>query len=293
MRFTREARQVLLNAHAEAEDRKLTSISVEILLLGLLRDDRSRACWTLESVGVPLTRLAAHVASLVGEETKTQADGIQLSPRARRVLDLAYSEAREGNSATVGSEHILLALVGEGRFMADCLRAFFDLEYKDVRQAVVRLATQTAASPVPTSAAIPERTDGSTEESDAETAALHNRYRWRPVDQLCALLLAQEDSPASKLLQAVGVSPWRLVPTIHESLGRTPGSLQEEPRQSQIEEIFELGRQLARAFGQEMGPEHLLLAVMHDERSATAKAVRASGITYFDLYRALKERGAA
>src|SRR5439155_10131415 len=43
---------------------------------------------------------------------------MQLTPRAKRVIDLAYEEARQLNNNYIGTEHLLLGLIREGDGLA-------------------------------------------------------------------------------------------------------------------------------------------------------------------------------
>ena len=57
------------------------------------------------------------------EQQVTRGDGrlgqdMQLTPRAKRVIDLAYDEARSLNNDYIGTEHLLLGLIREAEGLA-------------------------------------------------------------------------------------------------------------------------------------------------------------------------------
>jgi ATP-dependent Clp protease ATP-binding subunit ClpC len=67
-----------------------------------------------------------------------------LTPRARKVLDLAQAEAGNLGRDYVGTDHILLGLVAEGTGVAARVLVDFDVEFERVRAAVIRIVGQGA-----------------------------------------------------------------------------------------------------------------------------------------------------
>src|SRR5579862_5675603 len=117
-RFTKRARRMLFNAREEAERLEEPYVSTEHILLGLVREDDSTAAGVLDGMGISLDRIRREV-----ERQVTRSDGLlgkdtQLSPRAKRVIDLAYDEARQQPTNYIGSEHLLLGLIREGDGLA-------------------------------------------------------------------------------------------------------------------------------------------------------------------------------
>ena len=122
-RFTEDARKVVFYAQEEAGRLGENYVGAEHLLLGLLREDPSKsgtnldgpsvAVVVLEQLGVSLGRIRAEI-----ERQVTRGDGrlgqhMQLTPRAKRVIDLAYDEARKLKHSHIGTEHLLLGLLRE------------------------------------------------------------------------------------------------------------------------------------------------------------------------------------
>ncbi len=117
--FTPRAQQVLQLARKEAERFNHGYVGTEHVLLGLLALGQGVAVNVLQKMGLDLetVRLEVEKAVNVGPETKTVGN-VPFTPRAKKVLALAGSEARALNHAYVGTEHILLGLLREGEGVA-------------------------------------------------------------------------------------------------------------------------------------------------------------------------------
>ncbi len=117
--FTPRAQQVLQLARKEADRFNHGYVGTEHLLLGLIALGQGVAVNVLQKMGVNLetVRLEVEKAVGVGPETKTVGN-VPFTPRVKKVLALAGSEARALNHAYVGTEHILLGLLREGEGVA-------------------------------------------------------------------------------------------------------------------------------------------------------------------------------
>src|SRR5262245_11580232 len=117
-RFTERARRVVFFAQEEAARLGENYVGTEHLLLGLVRESDSVAARILDQLGVPLGKVRAEIARQVTPGKGSLGQDMQLTPRAKRVIDLAYEEARQLNNNYIGTEHILLGLVREGDGLA-------------------------------------------------------------------------------------------------------------------------------------------------------------------------------
>src|SRR5947209_8857979 len=113
-RFTERARRVVFFAQEEAGRLGENYVSTEHLLLGLVRENDSVAARILDRLGVSLGRIRSEIERQVTRGDGRLGQDMQLTPRAKRVIDLAYEEARQLNNNYIGTEHLLLGLVREG-----------------------------------------------------------------------------------------------------------------------------------------------------------------------------------
>ena len=117
--FTPRAQQVLKLAQQEAERFNHGYVGTEHLLLGLAALGEGVAVIVLQKLGVDLETLRMEVEKAVGTGPETKTIGtIPFTPRVKKVLSLAASEARALNQSFVGTEHILLGLLREGEGVA-------------------------------------------------------------------------------------------------------------------------------------------------------------------------------
>jgi ATP-dependent Clp protease ATP-binding subunit ClpC len=115
-RFTSRARRAVLMAHDEAQRMGMQLISTEHLLLGLMRLREGIAAEILESLGVDLELLRSELRrQMQVESTGEGSSDVSFTPEAQRVIQRAYAEARQLSDYHIGTEHILIGLLREGR----------------------------------------------------------------------------------------------------------------------------------------------------------------------------------
>jgi len=147
-RFTERARKVVFYAQEEAQKFGEGYVSTEHLLLGLVRESDSVAARVLEKLGVSLNRIRAEVEKQLPRGDARPSQDMTLTPRAKRVIDLAYDEARNLNNNYIGTEHLLLGLIREGDGLAGRVLAKLGVELEKARREVMALQdneTQTKA----------------------------------------------------------------------------------------------------------------------------------------------------
>jgi len=140
-RFSERARKVVLYAREEAARLNYDFIGTEHLLLGLLREGASIGVIVLRRLEVDINLLRDEIKKFIiqdGDRARVDHD-IQLTPRAKRVLELAMDEAGRMGHNFVGTEHILLGLLREGEGIASRVLKNFGVTPERVRSEVVRL----------------------------------------------------------------------------------------------------------------------------------------------------------
>ena len=117
-KFTERARKVLTLAQEEATRFNHNYIGTEHLLLGLVREGEGVAAKVLANLGVELNRVRSAVEFIIGRGDRMIVGEIGLTPRAKKVIELAVDEARRLGHHYIGTEHLLLGLVREGEGIA-------------------------------------------------------------------------------------------------------------------------------------------------------------------------------
>jgi ATP-dependent Clp protease ATP-binding subunit ClpC len=138
-RFTERARRVVFFAQEEAGRLGENYVSTEHLLLGLVRENDSVAARILDRLGVSLGRIRSEIERQVTRGDGRLGQDMQLTPRAKRVIDLAYDEARQLNNNYIGTEHLLLGLIREGEGLAGRVLAKLGVDLERTRREVLAL----------------------------------------------------------------------------------------------------------------------------------------------------------
>ncbi len=138
-RFTERARKVVFYAQEEAGRLGENYVSTEHLLLGLVRENDSVAARILDRIGVSLGRIRSEIERQVARGDGRLGQDMQLTPRAKRVIDLAYDEARQLNNNYIGTEHLLLGLIREGEGLAGRVLSKLGVDLDRTRREVMHL----------------------------------------------------------------------------------------------------------------------------------------------------------
>src|SRR5512132_4636682 len=118
-RFNDRAKRVLALAQDEAIRFNHNYIGTEHLLIGLIREEEGIAARALGTLGVELDKARTALGFIVGRgDAVTKPSEITLSPRTKKIVELAIDEARKLGHGRVGTEHLLLGLAREGEGIA-------------------------------------------------------------------------------------------------------------------------------------------------------------------------------
>src|SRR5688572_27625368 len=118
--FTERVRKVLAMSREEAVRLGHEYVGTEHILLGLAREGEGVAAAVLQALNVDPPTLIATIDRLLKKPARRQNVGPDLpyTSRAKKVLELAMTEARELNHSYVGTEHLLLGLIREEKGIA-------------------------------------------------------------------------------------------------------------------------------------------------------------------------------
>jgi ATP-dependent Clp protease ATP-binding subunit ClpC len=117
-KFTEKASEALSLALEAARELGHSYIGSEHILLGLLRESNSVAAKVLEQNKIEADEVEKIVAELVGRGEPSDVTPQDLTPRAKRIIELAYLEARGMGHNYVGTEHLLMGILREGDSVA-------------------------------------------------------------------------------------------------------------------------------------------------------------------------------
>jgi ATP-dependent Clp protease ATP-binding subunit ClpC len=141
-KFTERARKVLSLAQEEAQRFQHNYIGTEHLLLGLVREGEGVAAKVLISLGVDLEMVRKKVEEIIGRGDRVVLGEIGLTPRAKKVIELAVDEARLLNHHYIGTEHLLLGLLREGDGIGASVLESFGLSLQEVRAKTLQILNE-------------------------------------------------------------------------------------------------------------------------------------------------------
>ena len=145
-KFTERARKVLTLAQEEATRFNHNYIGTEHLLLGLVREGEGVAAKVLSNLGVELNRVRSAVEFIIGRGDRPTVGEIGLTPRAKKVIELAVDEARRLGHHYIGTEHLLLGLVREGEGIAAGVLESLGVNLEKVRTQTIQVLSQAQTS---------------------------------------------------------------------------------------------------------------------------------------------------
>jgi len=141
-KFSERARRALTSAQEEAQRLNHSYIGTEHILLGLIREEEGVAAKVLKELGVSLSKVRSAVEYIVKRGEKSSSGEIGLTPRAKRVIELAIDEARRLGHNYIGTEHLLLGLLHEGEGIAAGVLESFGITLEQTRAETTRLLSQ-------------------------------------------------------------------------------------------------------------------------------------------------------
>ncbi len=140
--FTKRARHVMTLAQEEARHFQHNYIGTEHLLLGLLREGEGVAAHVLSNLGIEVEQVRHAVEAIIGRGERIVDGELGLTPRTKKVIELALDEARRLTHHFIGTEHLLLGLIREGDGIAAGVLENFGLHLEQVRTETLRVLRQ-------------------------------------------------------------------------------------------------------------------------------------------------------
>jgi prophage maintenance system killer protein len=117
-RFTDRARRVCYLAQEEARLLRHDYAGTEHLLLALLYEGEGVAARALQALGISREEVRGQVEEMTGHGQGSRLGPIPFTPPAKKALELSLREALALGHHYIGTEHILLGLLGEGESVA-------------------------------------------------------------------------------------------------------------------------------------------------------------------------------
>ncbi len=169
IRFTQKAQNVLNRALSYAREMGHTYIGSEHLLLGLVGEEEGVAAKIMAEHGITLDKIKSAVESFAGVGTMSDVSAADMTPRTKHIIESSATEALRLRQNYIGTEHLLLALIGESDCVAVKLLKELDVSTAELKNDI---HSQLGASNDNTSTT--KREDGK-KQSPTPTISQHGR----------------------------------------------------------------------------------------------------------------------
>lgn len=137
-KFTQRAQKVVYLAREEAKNFGHPAVGTEHLLLGLIKEDEGIGAKALANLGVDINTIRKAVKGLIAP-SRENPDEIGITPRVKKVFELANDEAQKWGVNYVGTEHLLLGLAREGEGVAAQVLMDLGISTESIRKQVLAL----------------------------------------------------------------------------------------------------------------------------------------------------------
>ncbi len=228
-RFSESARKAVFYAREEAQSFGEGYVSTEHLLLGLVRGSGPTAVQILEALKISCDQVRSTVTKRLPRGDSRQDSDMTLTPRAKRVVDLAYDEARNLGHNYIGTEHLLLGLIREHDGLAGRVLAKLGAQLDAARVEVAvrcppspgaRMSAQSNRRPLPHQRfswqAIDE--DGRASVFYAQEATLKFGSTEVMPEHLLLGILHAPEAPATKILADNGINGGQIISNVEHQL---------------------------------------------------------------------------
>jgi ATP-dependent Clp protease ATP-binding subunit ClpA len=209
-----------------------------------------------------------------------------LTPRAKRVIDIAYDEARLLGNDYIGTEHLLLGLLREGDGVAARVLVKKGLETEGLRAAVRGLQENDGRPAVPTPPPTPPlnrwdryRPTARRAIVAADAAAKERGQGYVSPEHLLLGLLAAPETYPVRALAALGVDPDALRAEVERNCRTTAPPARETAFSPASDKAFDLAYGEQLRFGDERtGAGHLLLGLLREPDGIAGRLLERHGV---------------
>ncbi len=136
--FNEKAIKNVVLAQEEARNTGHNLVGTEHILLGVIGEGTSKAAELLANFGVNSERTRELAIEFVGKGSGFIPANIPFTPKAKRILEQAFNEARQLKSNFISPEHILLAIVKHPDNMAAKLLTKQNVDLRQLRTDIIK-----------------------------------------------------------------------------------------------------------------------------------------------------------
>lgn len=117
-------------------------VGSELLLLGIIMEESGIGAQVLTELGVNMKDARRVVEQLIGYGNNYDAHNFSISPRAKKVIDNAWVEAKNANKERIDSEHLLLGIIEEQDCVANKVLEILGTDAIEIKQGIKKRLAQ-------------------------------------------------------------------------------------------------------------------------------------------------------
>ena len=136
--FNEKAIKNVVLAQEEARNTGHNLVGTEHILLGVIGEGTSTAAKLLADLGINLERTRELAIEVIGKGSGFIPANIPFTPKAKRILEQAFNEARQLKSNFISPEHILLAIIKQSDNMAVKLLTKQNVDLRQLRTNLIK-----------------------------------------------------------------------------------------------------------------------------------------------------------
>jgi ATP-dependent Clp protease ATP-binding subunit ClpC len=144
--FTDRAIKAIMLAQEEARRLGHNLVGTEQILLGLIEEGTGVAAIVLAELGINLENAREEVERTIGRGSRYVQSELPFTPKAKRIFEQAFKEARQLGHDYIGTEHLLLAITQDKEGVAAKVIENLDVDLAKVRTQVIRALGEVAAA---------------------------------------------------------------------------------------------------------------------------------------------------
>ncbi|HEY9634358.1 MAG TPA: ATP-dependent Clp protease ATP-binding subunit [Coleofasciculaceae cyanobacterium] len=144
--FTDRAIKAIMLAQEEARRLGHNLVGTEQILLGVIEEGTGVAVTVLKNLGVTLEKAKIEVESIIGRGTRPVPTELPFTPKAKRIFEQSFKEARQLGHNYIGTEHLLLAITQDKEGVAAKVLTNLNVDLDNLRAKVIQALGEVAAS---------------------------------------------------------------------------------------------------------------------------------------------------
>ncbi len=142
-KFTSRAKQAIECAQEEAISLGHNYVGSEHILYGLIKEGAGVASKVLSNQGITEEDIEAKIIEMIGKEVITSSEALSFTPRAKRVIENSFIEAKKLGYDYIGTEHLLMGILREGDSIAVRIMIELNVDLPKIYNEIINVINET------------------------------------------------------------------------------------------------------------------------------------------------------